>query len=288
MAVKGKSSTKETKSRAVSMNVDDFSTGLADDFDATITKVRAVPWDYNGKIDKPVLGIAVTITPAEDSGFPEFTQTYSAGDISQFAPSQDGEDPVDVDAEDPEEREGTFIVPVGNRDKLSGGSNWAFFLKQAREAGLPADRLQNDLSALEGLEGHWNRIPAPKRSGIVVEGDSGREKQVLVLTAVHGSKKGAGAAKGTGAGAGAKASAGAKADTNGHNDLDEKLTEVITEALAEHDGELAKSKLVGIVMKAFSGAEKAKAVKRAQDVKFLSSRDEAWVFDEDEGTLTAV
>src|SRR4051812_32302072 len=64
--------------RMVSMNPDNFAQGgLKDDFDGTILKVEACPWDYNKSIETPVLAIAVTIQP-DDEDQP-FVQHYSAG-----------------------------------------------------------------------------------------------------------------------------------------------------------------------------------------------------------------
>lgn len=281
------------QSKAVSFNPDDLvQAGLADDFDGEITEVRYVPWDYEGHLDHHILAARVTIVPDEDSGFDEFTQHYSAGDLQYFLPSVDGENPVDLEAEDEEEMAGRFVVPVGRRESLANSSNWAQFVIAAVEAGFDKDSITSDAATFEGTRGHFNRVAQQKRSGIQVEeGGDSKRREILVLTEVEATKvkkKGKAAPK-KAAKPKAKAKAkpkASKADDDGDDDLDERLSGVVLEALAEADDmTLSKAKLPALVIKAFDGAEKAAAVKRVSTPDFLESND-AWTFDADEGTLT--
>lgn len=264
-----------------SLNPDNMaSAGLADDFDGTITKARFVPWNYDGAMDGHVLAAAVTIEPDEGFGFDEFTQYYSAGDTEFFLPSEDGEEPVDFDGwdgEDTEEVEGIYAYRVGRREALSNSSNFAHFMAALVEAGFE-DGIPANIDFLEGMRGHFNRIPQRKRSGIVQEDDEGRQKTILVVTEIEATAP-ASKAKGEGK------SKAAAAD-EGNSDLEDAVSEAIVEALSEADGELAKRKVVGIVIQAFKSDKKNKsaAVKLASDVDFLSSSD-LWEFDADEGTL---
>lgn len=278
------------KNRAVSFNPDDLvQAGLADDFDGEITEVRYVPWDYDGHLDHHILAARVSILPDEDSGFDEFTQHYSAGDLQFFLPSVDGENPVDLEADDEDDMAGRFVVPVGRRESLANSSNWAAFVIAAVEAGFPKDQISSDAGVFEGISGHFNRVPQQKRSGIQVDGEGdNRRREILVLTEVEEVK----AKKATKKKAKKKASpkkSTKKADDDDAgegDDLAERLTGVVVEALAEaEDMTLSKAKLPSIVIKQFDGAEKAKAVKLVSDAAFLES-GEGWEYDADEGTLT--
>jgi hypothetical protein len=281
------------KNRAVSFNPDDLvQAGLADDFDGEITEVRYVPWDYDGHLDHHILAARVVIVPEEDSGFEEFTQHYSAGDLQFFLPSADGEDPVDLEADDEDDMAGPYVVPVGRRESLANSSNWAAFVIAAVEAGFPKDEITSDARVFEGVRGHFNRVAQPKRGGIQVEeGEGARRKEILVLTVVEDApkkKKGKTKAKPKGAAAKSKAKpkSKAKADEGDDDDLAERLSGVVLEALADaEDMTLSKAKLPAIVIKSFEGAEKAKAVKLVATSDFLES-GEGWEFDADEGTLT--
>lgn len=283
---------KETLSKVASMNPDNMASGgLMDDFDGTITKVRLVPWDYNGNIDHDVLAAAVTIQPDEGD---EFTQHYSAGDLESFMPSMDGKEPISGDDDD---REGIYALQVGKKEQLNNNSNWAQFLKAAIDAGFDTSRMTAEVTFLEGVYGHFNRIPQKKRSGIVVtprpgqkEAKQDRPQEILVITEIKEAPKAAKVTNGSGKAAPAKTSAkpAGKAAKDDGDDLDDRLAAVIVEAIEAADGVLLKTKLAGIAMKAFQGPEKAKAVKRATDVAFLESRGEDWAFDADEGQLLAV
>lgn len=255
--------------KLVSFNPDTFvSAGLADDFDGEITRARYVKWDYNGsRPDNPILAAAITVQPDEESGYDEFTQYYSAGDLQYFVPSDDG---------DNEEDEGTGIMQVGHRPALNRNSNWAQFMIALGEAGFDGGGAGEDITTLEGMRAHFNRIPQPKRGGVQNTDEEGRVREIMVVTEVleaPGSKKSKGKGRGS-----------SKSASNGSAELDERLVEVIVGALAEEE-ELSKSQLPQFVMKAFDGKEKTQAVKRVMDAAFLGAQD-AFTFDADEGTLS--
>ncbi|MGE5156400.1 MAG: hypothetical protein ACM3JP_02765 [Betaproteobacteria bacterium] len=279
MAVK-QAKVEKTLRAVASMNPDNFvSGGLMDDFDGTIEKARFVPWDYDGKIDHEVLAVALTIKP-DDADAP-FVQHYSAGDMTGFAPSMDGENPVNLEGEG-EEREGIYALRVGKQNELRSSTNWAHFLEALVAAGFDRAKMTPSLEFMEGLNCHFNRVPQKKRSGIQVttrEDGRARANDVLVITKIN---EAAPAAAKTGAKAAKPAAAKAAATDDGVEDL---LTGVIVDALGENEGQIAKSKLVGLILKAISGADRARAIKLANDVKWLSASD-VWVFDAESGTLT--
>lgn len=286
-----------SSSKVASMNPDSFiQGGLADDFDGVITKVRFCPWNYNGSIDHHVLAVAVTIRPDDEE---EFTQYYSAGDLEQFVPSMDGENGVNLAAEnaEPADLEGIYALRVGKKEGLASSSNWAQFIGAAVEANFPKDRITPDVTFFEGTRGHFNRIPQKKRSGLVQtkpeDGKNNRNKEILVLTEFKSFETTNGNGK-----APAKAKAAAKTASttststttasNG-NGLDEKLAEIVRGALkkAGDDG-MPKSALPKAALAGLSGADKAKGVKRIVEAEFLNAYDSFWAFDADSGTLISV
>jgi hypothetical protein len=290
------------------------SAGLADDFDGTITKARFVPWTYGGAVADPILAAAVHITPDEDSGLEPFIQYYSAGDLEHFVPADEDGDAVDIEGwsgndEDIETVEGVSALKIGKRDQLNNNSNFAHMLGALVDAGFDQDEMSGDIRFLEGLYGHFNRVPQKKRSGIVVnpgaDGET-RQRTILVVTELKESKAngkataantGKVAAKGKGAGAGTtgtkaaagkgKAAAAAAGDDNDGDDFDTRLESVVADALAENDGTLPKSKLSSYVIKKFEGKEKALAVKRVGSAEFLEAATR-FVFDSDSGDVTSV
>lgn len=276
--------------------------GLMDDFDGLVTKARYVPWDYNGTLDHHVLGVAVTIQPYSESGEPEgdpFVQTYSAGDLEQFAPSMDGKLPVDLQAESEtgEEYEGIYALRVGSKAQLNNNTNWAQFVMALLEAGFDRGLLTPAVTWLENAFGHWNRIPQKKRAGLVQPEAEGRQRrnEILVITeikevpTVKVAKAGPkGIVKKTVVEAAAEQvieEAEAAPDP-----FDARLYDIVAEAVAAAgEAGLAKGKLAGSVIRKVTGSEKAKAVKRVGEVEFLESGgNEQWVYDADSGTLFGV
>ena len=283
MAIKQKGVVKTL--RVASMNPDNFvSGGLMDDFDGVITKARFAPWDYDGKIDHHVLAVAVSITPDEDAGAP-FVQHYSAGDLNLFVPTMDGETPVDLDNGSGEELEGIYAMPIGKAENLRNSTNWAHFMEALVAAGFDTSRIAPSLEFLEGLNCHFNRVPQKKRSGIQVtttqaDGTAKRANDVLVITKINGTVEVEAPAK-----TATKATTKAAPVAAAADPIEETLTSVIVEALSENDGTLAKSKIVGIVLKKITGADRARAIKLANDAKWLAASD-SFTFDADSGTLS--
>lgn len=286
--------TTEAPPAVASMNPDNFvSAGLMDDFDGLVTKVRLVPWDYNGNIDHHVLGVAVTIKPEDGD---EFVQTYSCGELDQFVPSMDGRTPVDLENGQGEELEGIFALKVGKKDGLNNNTNWAHFIGALIDAGFDKSKLTASVDFLEGTFGHWNRVPQKKRSGITVNrGPEDQSKQrnndILVITELKAAPASTGKASAKPAAksapskpAPAKTQA-APAATNGAGEsLDDRLAAAVTEAVLASDEGLPKSKLAKVAIDNFSGPEKAKAIKRVQEADFLNSSD-TWTFDVESATL---
>lgn len=305
------------KAARIGFNPDSMaSAGLPDDFNGTITDAVYCPFDYDGKLDHDILAVRLTIRPDADSGYDEIVQHYSVGNLDDFVPSPDGDEPVDLEADDKADMEGPFVVAVGTRTALNKSSNFAQWVTVARDGGLDPELMDaGDLSALVGTYGHWSRIPQQKRSGIRVrveeeESDKPkREAQILVLDEIKEAPK---AGKKGSAAPPAKAKKDAvKAVPKGkkaaaeeeeeeveeeeeeegeeENELDAAITKAIVKALKAAPGnKLSKGKLPKVIMAAFSDpAEKKAAMKRAGSVEFLENEDQdKFAYDPDDGELT--
>lgn len=165
--------------------------GLADDFDGVVVKARYCPWNYQGKLDHYTLAVRLDIRA--DGEAETFDVYYSAGDLEQFMPSNDGENPVNTDGFgtpgfDMAQVDGIYAIRVGKKEGLSNNSNWAQFMGGALEARLPKERLSPDIRFMEGVYGHWNRIAQKKRAGLVkatapgTDPSKDRQKEILALT----------------------------------------------------------------------------------------------------------
>lgn len=252
-----------------SMHPDNMvSAGLADDFDGTITEARLVKWDYDGKGDEGFFG-RLTIQPDDGQDVDEeVINYYSAGKLEYFAPTEDGETESD---------EGVMALRTGKSQQMSKSTNWAFFLATALEAEFPEDKFDSDVRFLEGARFHFNRVPQPKRGGgIASEDDEGRKYEALVGTQFLGF---ASESKGKG---------GSKKSSAVDLELDGALEELVIEALTDaDDSTLLTKKLPTLAAKGdFTGAQKAKAVKRVVDKSFLGADGAPWEYDPKKGTIS--
>jgi hypothetical protein len=157
-----------------SLNPEDFTSGgLLDDVDVVFESCRFVEWDYNGSIDHPVLAMLVVMNYTDPAtGNPATAdQYYSAGELSRFYPSEDG----------------THAVAVVGSKGLAGGTNVSVLLKSVIDAGFPVDQFgDGNVSAMDGMVCHINRIAQPKRGGqITGKTSSGYEATVAVVTKIH-------------------------------------------------------------------------------------------------------
>lgn len=145
---------------------------LIDDVDATVIRARFEMFDYGGKSDSvPSPTLMLILKDKEDV---EHTQYYSAGDASRFAPSEDNN--ADLN--------GINLVPLGDNSAMNGGCNAALLLNSLVQAGFPEDKLDSgDSRVLEGLVGHWNRVPQPKRSNLPKK-EGQREAMILICSSI--------------------------------------------------------------------------------------------------------
>jgi hypothetical protein len=281
--------------------------GLKDDFRGKVMEAAYAPWDYDGNIPDPVLSARLSIQPLDDDGAPEgdpLVQNWSAGDLANFVPSEDGKTPC----EDGEA--GPYALRVGKRAGLNNNTNFAHLMESILDAGeaskgkfFTRQNLTASLECLVGLDAHWDRVPQKKRSGLNAaaaegEGSNSNRKDVLVVSEVfgYGTKSG----KVGGKAAPAKAVAGKKKtepepeeddETTGESEVsedDSDLRDMVTAIIAAAgDAGIKKGKLVGKVVEA-AGKDKRKAafIKRCTEASFLEADGVAWTLDEDTGVLT--
>ena len=305
-----------------SLNPADFlAGGLKSDFRVRFDKVVYCPWDYNGTVDPPALGVRVEGTELDvDSGEPledakPYVEYWSAGDLDAWAPSEDGRTPAEND--EGGVGEGPYAIKVGKRSQLNNNTNFAHLMRSIIEAGaaskkfLADEHLTSSLDCLETLDVHIDRVPQQKRSGML---DTKKKKDEDDDDEDEAPKKGA-SKSGTKDipvvtkvyGYGAKASKKAKAkaevaqptkkakvaepeddeDDDEDSDvdpIDQKLYDIITESLGE-TGKVKRAKLANIVLTAASkDKDKSKMIKRLNEDDFYAAGP--WNYDEDTGVLT--
>lgn len=277
------------------MDPEGFSSGLKDDFRARVVGTSYVPWDYEGKTDddgRPLvrLGARFELDLLDDDGEPtgeeHYIQTWSAGDIDAFVPSEDGSTPAGTGTDPRDEEEeaqfamdvgGQFALRVGRRTALSRNSGWARVIMSILEAGEASKHFgREDLATpapgsircFEGLDLQFNRVPQERRSGL--NEDSGQRREVLIATEVFGYE----APTATPAKAAKKVkkakAAPAAADEDDGEDLDDTVQTLIIEALSEEEsGELPKGRLAS-VLKSVDKTQKAAALKMVMSQQWLT------------------
>lgn len=304
-------------SRAVSMNPDDFvASGLHSDFDGFVREARTALWNYdngNGpKVDESgnvVFGSFVKLVVVDKADGQEYIQYYSATYPDAFVPSMDGETPSELDEAGCSE--GVFFVPAEGSTKsaLGNNTNYAQFLRALRDAGYK-EAWQADVRFLEGVSGHWDRVPVEKKGGqvrVTEDADKkNRKNDVLVVTRYDGREAAAGGATGGKPVAGKPAAtkptpvatkpsapATPSAPTSGGGDLDSKLIPIVQSLLPADGTPIKKASLSGAIMKTkLTPQEKAAGVKRISSNEFLSwgmEQDPAlWAFDAEAGDVFAI
>lgn len=308
-----------TESLLVSMDQDEFvAGGLPSDFDGEVIEARSVVWNYdngNGpKVDETTgqviytLAVRLTIKP-DTPGEKDYVVFQSAGDPTHFLPSMDGVTPSPADETGCSE--GIYFIRQGSKQQLTNNTNYAQFLNALKDAESQAPQLarkrEADVRFLEGLYGHWDRIPQKRRAGMVTaEATDAKRKSNDILVCTQLKVKGATAAPaarpapaGPGAPPPARPAAAPPAPRPGAPtpaapavaapDLDEALQGIVGTFLTGKTDWTPKGGLSALVMssKALAQPQKAKALTRITSVEFLAAGQEAglWFYDADQGLL---
>jgi len=119
-------------------------------------------WDYNGQASATT---ALKIAFTDDDGVRSI-QYYSAGSPDRIRPSSDGKS----------------LEPIGDAAGLNKNSNLSIFLESLVTAGFPENKLNNDISVLNGLRIYAVAKEQPKRAGI--KDKFGDSKVVLVASKI--------------------------------------------------------------------------------------------------------
>ena len=234
--------------------------GLADDFDGEITGARIDLFDYQGRA-KPSVGLLLDIKTDEGE---ELEQFYSIGPESRWSPSDDG----------------TSVIGNDGQQSITDNCNAALFFAHLVDAEFPAEKLEDDdVTVMEGLKGHFKRVPQPKRAGLSGGGD--REKTILTVSEIYSTKFDKKGGKKT------KPKTGKAGKSSGDDDYSDDAAALVMEVLSEK-GTAAKKELMQAAFKTIKGdLKKRKAVVLlVNDDDFLGGEDQPWEYDADEGTVS--
>ena len=218
----------------VSIRPSDFVEGGAVPVDRNLVweKCRFALFDYTKK-DGTVVATTTSIElHLKDDDGQEFVQNYSVGDPERFLPSTDGK----------------TLVAVGAAQALSKSSNAYLLLNALINAGVPENKLSEDISVLDGLYAHHIGLPEPKRAGlarVVAEGAVARERVISVpdrILSAPWDKGGKGKSKAT-----VKAAA-VMTEDEGDSDISSKALAFVAKHL-DGDGNTTRQKLAVAVFK---------------------------------------
>lgn len=206
-------------------------TGMIPEGDYTIAAAKFDRWDYAGTQPNAVPALSVEYKTGDQS----YIQWYSAGDMKNLRPSDDGK----------------RLVKIGSSGGLNDGCNCYQFMNALLRAGFPEDRIADDISVLVGLEVNVVHEPTKERE------IRGEKKKAGVIAVVGKILNDPGDMKAKGKGKAAPAAVAAKAKANGA-ETDEavgpKTTAALVKALKGADNHtLDKKALSSALFKQISG-----------------------------------
>lgn len=216
-----------------------ISSGLLSDEDVRLLSIRFVnDFDYSGTREA-VPAVKVELERVDGGTSIEY---YTIGKASDWAPIEGG----------------CGITPIGKATQLPESSNWGVFWDNLINCAPEIEEyIENDISVLDGLEGHVLRMPAPKRAGLSDKKKSDREATILLFTAVtslpfqKGKKGGKTTAVATAKGKSGKEKMAPKTEQENSEDMveDEKeilkdlATKFLLDTLPKYPNGVAMSKL---------------------------------------------
>lgn len=300
-------------SAAMFMDPGEFvSGGLASDFDGVVIEAVTEVWNYdngNGpKLDEQgniILAPFVRLVIQRHDGEESVISHYKAGELEQFMPSVDGENPAE---QNPETGlcDGEYFVKTGTKTAMGKDTNWGQLLSNLKDAGFEAKGGQWQASVtkmLLGLDGHWDRVAAKKRSGMVVREEDANKKtnDILCCTAVKAvgtgvavkpaAAKTAPAAAKPAAAKAAPAAAAAATTPAAAGGSDDELAGIVQSVLKTDGTAVKKGSLPAAVMRSkLAPAVKAASSKKVVDNDWLAAGSDAglWVFDAESGEVYGI
>ena len=157
--------------KTMSLNPQDMATGgggILADTNTRWDKLRFKMFDYGGKMTAvPALVIEYTDLDTEE----EFEQAWSIGNKDDYTSSKDGK---------------TIITDKALRASSNMGMLWASLANAIGEDDFAAN-VEDDITALEGLECHMHQIPDDRPTAKKKKGQDGREYNptIPVVDVVH-------------------------------------------------------------------------------------------------------
>jgi hypothetical protein len=208
--------------------------GLLDDVDVVVKSAEIAMFDYAGTRPDAVPAIKFTLG-IEDGE--DVEQYWSVGKASDWMPSEDGKK----------------LVAIGRATQINASSNAAILLKSIVDAGFPENKVSDDITCFEGIEGHVMRVPAPKRNVTKAPRADGKVYEDTILTFASITKLPW--EKATGKKSASKKSAPAQdvqeetPDAGEEGDLEERTQGILLEILSENPDGVKKQGLPGLIFK---------------------------------------
>ena len=241
--------------------------GLVDDITATITEIKFVTWDYNGKIPVAVPAIKASL---ETDDREIYEQYWSIGKGSDWAPSENG----------------ASLIAIGRATSLVNSSNGAIFIQSMVNSGFPENKITEEITCFEGIKAHFSRAAAPKRNITKLPRADGRvfEDTILVvdnIISMPGERgKGKGKPSAIAAAVGVKAATAADvppAKNKAEGSVDDTCISIVLELLTDNPNGLSKSQIPGLAFKKVIDLPNKNAIiARIFNDSFLSSGP--WVY----------
>lgn len=231
----------EVRANAASLLYDDMDEGggLLNDVIVTFKEPKFVRTNYGGK--SSTYRPAAHILLVEDDGTTYDDQFWSAGKDTDWVPSDDGH----------------YLVKVGAKSGISKSSNFGLLMKSLMENGFPKDKVDQDITFLDGVKVHLRQQVVADRDKVKSK-DGTKEYDATVLAVAeiieYPWEKKTGAAK---SGGGKKKAANKKAQDqqedgggdDGAADPEQAAVEYIVSKLAENPEGVNKALLPSMLIK---------------------------------------
>ena len=149
--------------------------GAPVDRNMLVQSAKFVIFQYTKKDGSPALKpdgtpaktTACALTLLDDDGNANL-QHYSAGDPERFVPSSDGK----------------TLVSVSGAESISKSCNFHVLMNALVNAGYPENKLDDDVSTLDGLYAFWIGVPEPKRPGLARTAEQEARTRVIPVPSV--------------------------------------------------------------------------------------------------------
>lgn len=254
--------------------------GLLDDVDVVVKEASIAMFDYNGTRPDSVPAILFKLAVKDGE---DVDQYFTVGKSSDWMPSEDG----------------TKLVAIGRATQINMSSNGAMMLKSIVDAGFPENKISDDITCFQGMEGHVMRVPAPKRgmSPKAPRADGKvYEDTILVfatITKLPWEKKGTAPATGKATNKVPPKAVLPSAHTEEVTEdsaeegdsLEDRTQSILLEILGESPNGIKKQELPGLIFKKVGAADTQRTAMLQLAFKDDFLKAGPWVFDKGKITL---